>query len=113
LHRKVTPTSGAIELEVDIKLVVIVMLEQEGCWLRASKASSATLWLRAGVIPMGVTYGLNSDDWLDFYRDAKEAIPPNTLEATKHGVVITCFVDANHGGNFRDKMPNKNSDLHK
>ena len=42
-------------------------------------------------------------DWFDFYRDAKEAIPPNMPESRGHEVVVTCFVDANHGGNLKDR----------
>jgi hypothetical protein len=42
-------------------------------------------------------------DWFDFYRDAKEAIPPNMPEARGRGVTITCFVDANHAGNQSDR----------
>lgn len=42
-------------------------------------------------------------DWFDFYRDAKEAIPPNMPEARGRDVTITCFVDANHAGNVRDR----------
>ena len=42
-------------------------------------------------------------DWFDFYRDAKEAIPPNMPEARRHGVIVTCFVDVNHGGNLKDR----------
>jgi hypothetical protein len=42
-------------------------------------------------------------DWFDFYRDAKEAIPPNMPEARGHSVIITCFVDANHAGNVIDR----------
>ena len=42
-------------------------------------------------------------DWFDFYRDAKEAIPPNMPEARGHDVIMTCFVDANHGGNLKDR----------
>ena len=42
-------------------------------------------------------------DWFDFYRDAKEAIPPNMPEARGHDVIITCFVDANHAGNVTDR----------
>ena len=38
-------------------------------------------------------------DWHDFYRDAKEAIPPNMPEARGRTVIISCFVDANHAGN--------------
>lgn len=42
-------------------------------------------------------------DWFDFYRDAKEAIPPNMPEARGLEVSITCFVDANHAGNVKDR----------
>ena len=42
-------------------------------------------------------------DWFDFYRDAKEAIPPNMPEARGLDVIITCFVDANHAGNQKDR----------
>ena len=37
-------------------------------------------------------------DWFDFYREATEAIPPNMPEARGHDIIMTCFVDANHGG---------------
>jgi hypothetical protein len=42
-------------------------------------------------------------DWFDFYRGVKEAIPPNMPEARGHGVNTTCFVDANHAGNTKDR----------
>ena len=42
-------------------------------------------------------------DWFDFYRDTEEAIPPNIPEARGHGVVVTCFLYANHGGNLKDR----------
>ena len=42
-------------------------------------------------------------DWHDFYRDAKEAIPPNMPEARGKYVNMTCFVDANHAGNVKDR----------
>ena len=42
-------------------------------------------------------------DWQDFYRDAKEAIPPNMPEARGHCVTISCFVDANHAGDVVDR----------
>ena len=41
-------------------------------------------------------------DWFNFYWDAEEAIPPKMTEARGHGVVVTFFVDANHGGNLKD-----------
>ena len=42
-------------------------------------------------------------DWFDFYWDAEEAITPNIPEPRGHSVVFTCFVDANHGGNLKDR----------
>ena len=42
-------------------------------------------------------------DWFDFYRDAKEAIPPNIPEARGRYVIVTCFVDANHAGNVQNR----------
>ena len=42
-------------------------------------------------------------DWFDFYRGAKEAIPPNMPEPRGLGVLITCFVDANHAGDRKDR----------
>ena len=42
-------------------------------------------------------------DWYDFYRDAKEAIPPNMPEPRGREVITTCFVDANHAGNVVDR----------
>ena len=44
-----------------------------------------------------------SYDWFDFYRDVKEAIPPNMPKARGHVVVISCFVDANHAGDVKDR----------
>ena len=37
-------------------------------------------------------------DWMDFYKDAKEALPPNAPEARWNIVTIHCFVDADHAG---------------
>ena len=42
-------------------------------------------------------------DWFDFYRDAKETIPPNMPEAGGRDVTNTCFVDAKHAGNIKDR----------
>ena len=42
-------------------------------------------------------------DWHDFYRDAKEAIPPNMPEARGLEVTISAFVDANLAGNLKDR----------
>jgi hypothetical protein len=39
-----------------------------------------------------------SYDWCDFYRDAKEAVPPNVPEPLGKPVSIHCFV-ANLAGN--------------
>ena len=43
----------------------------------------------------------NKYDWFDLYQDSEEAIPPSMPEARGHGVVVTCFVEADHGGNLR------------
>jgi len=40
-----------------------------------------------------------SHDWDDFYRGAKENIPPNAPEPLGNPVQINCFVDADHAGN--------------
>ena len=45
----------------------------------------------------------SSYDWYDFYRNAKEVIPPNIPEARGNAVVTTCFVDANHAGDKKDR----------
>ena len=37
-----------------------------------------------------------SPDWVDFYKDAKELIPPNAPEARGRSVKMTCFCDADH-----------------
>ena len=42
-------------------------------------------------------------DYLDFYQDEEEAITPNMPEAKGNGVVVTCFVDDNHGWNLKDQ----------
>jgi hypothetical protein len=38
-------------------------------------------------------------DWTDFYRNAKEDIPPNAPIPRGNAVQINCFVDADHAGN--------------
>jgi len=38
-------------------------------------------------------------DWKEFYRDAKEATPPNAPTPRGHPVQINAFVDADHAGN--------------
>ncbi len=38
-------------------------------------------------------------DWSEFYRDAREAIPPNAPEPRGNSILISCFVDADHAGN--------------
>jgi hypothetical protein len=40
-----------------------------------------------------------SHDWDDFYRGAKENIPPNAPEPLGNPVQINCFVNADHAGN--------------
>ena len=42
-------------------------------------------------------------DWFDFYRDAKEAIPPNMPEARGLPVIMSMFIDASHGSNTKDR----------
>ena len=42
-------------------------------------------------------------DWIDFYRDAKEPMPPDIPEPRGLEVVISCFVDANHAGNVKNR----------
>jgi len=42
-------------------------------------------------------------DWFDFYKDAKEALPPNMPEARGNDVILTCFVDAGHANNQKDR----------
>ena len=37
-------------------------------------------------------------DWYDFYRDAKEKIPPDAPKPRGRYVTTHCFVDANHAG---------------
>ena len=41
-------------------------------------------------------------DWFDFYRNAKESIPPNMLEARGPRVLVTCSIDVNHGGKLKN-----------
>jgi hypothetical protein len=38
-------------------------------------------------------------NWSDFYRDAKDEIPPNAPPPRGNAVQINCFVDADHAGN--------------
>jgi hypothetical protein len=42
-------------------------------------------------------------DWFDFYREAKEAIPPNMPEARGLHISLAVFVDANHAGDKVDR----------
>jgi hypothetical protein len=37
-------------------------------------------------------------DWSEFYPDAEEALPPSMPQERGHGVVTSCFVDADHAG---------------
>ncbi len=39
-------------------------------------------------------------DWHDFYPDATEAIPVNTPEPRGNPIIMSCFVDADHAGNW-------------
>jgi hypothetical protein len=38
-------------------------------------------------------------DWSEFYRDAKESLPPNAPSPRGHTVQMNVFVDADHAGN--------------
>jgi len=42
-------------------------------------------------------------DCFDFYKDAKEALPPNMPETRGNDVILTCFVDAGHANNQKDR----------
>ena len=42
-------------------------------------------------------------DWFDFYRYAKDDIPPNMPEARGNAVSLSMFVDASHGSNKVDR----------
>jgi len=42
-------------------------------------------------------------DWFDFYKDAKEALPPNMPEVRGSDVILTCFIDAGHANNQKDR----------
>ena len=42
-------------------------------------------------------------DWFGFYCDAKEAIHSNIPKARENTVIISCFVDANHAGDVKDR----------
>ena len=42
-------------------------------------------------------------DWFEFYRDAREAIPPNMPEPRGLSVIISVFVDSNLAGNLQDR----------
>ena len=46
-------------------------------------------------------------DWFDIYRDLEEAIPLTMPEARRHGVIVTCFLDDNHGGILKDQKSQK------
>ena len=50
-----------------------------------------------------VRYPMNVNTSNDYYRDEKEAIPPNMPESSGLEVLISCFVDANHAGNVKDR----------
>lgn len=41
---------------------------------------------------------LKGCDWSEFYPDAVEVLPPMMPQEWGHGVVTTCFVDAEHAG---------------
>ena len=37
-------------------------------------------------------------DWVDYYPDAEDTIPPNAPEPLGKSIVMSCFVDADHAG---------------
>jgi hypothetical protein len=39
-------------------------------------------------------------DWVAFYRDDKEIIPPNAPEPRCNSVQTTCFADSDHAGDL-------------
>ena len=43
-------------------------------------------------------YDTESPDWTDFYKDAKELIPPDAPEPRGKPVEMTAFVDSDHAG---------------
>lgn len=43
---------------------------------------------------------VSPDDWLDFYPDATDELPPKMPEPRGNVVSTTCFHDANHAGNL-------------
>jgi hypothetical protein len=45
------------------------------------------------------TAGFTQYDWTDFYKGAKEALPPNAPVPRGNSVQINAFVDADHAGN--------------
>jgi len=44
--------------------------------------------------------GFPTHDWMTFYHDAKEPLPPNMPEPRGNEVPMNCFVDADHAGNL-------------
>jgi len=43
-------------------------------------------------------------DWLDFYLDAMDELPPGMPELRGMPVEISCFVDADHAGNLATRQ---------
>jgi len=42
-------------------------------------------------------------NWFDFYKDAKEVLPPYMPKTRENSVTLTCFVDAGHANNQKDR----------
>jgi hypothetical protein len=41
----------------------------------------------------------NGADWIEFYREVQEELPPKMPKPQGQRVTISAFVDANHAGN--------------
>ena len=48
----------------------------------------------------GLFNPVNPSEWIDFYPDAAEAIPPNMPPPRGRAVDLCCYVDADHAGNL-------------
>ena len=44
-------------------------------------------------------YHTSPHDWVDFYRDVQEELPPDSPKAKGKSVTMTCFLDSDHAGN--------------
>ena len=46
---------------------------------------------------------LDKEEWVDFYPNASEAMPRNTLEPFGNPVLVRAWVDVNHAGNLANR----------